>query len=151
MERDPVLQQYAEADADARRAALRNGPLRAVVEAIEARSAEGAARTLGPAEAVARTVWRSEWARRWPEVGSDDAAALEALAQLFERHLPRFVELAAEEAWALRRDLERAVAARFRRHAETPVAAFAWVALVALDLERLRGELVVRAAFSAIP
>jgi hypothetical protein len=151
MRRDPVLQQYAETDADARRHALRNGPLAAIVAAIEARTTEAAARRAVVTEAVARSVWHAEWRRRWPDRGGEDAQALEDLASLFARHLPRFVELGAEEAWALRRDLERQVVARFRRQALTPVAAFAYLALVALDLERLRGQLVLRAAFNVVP
>lgn len=151
MKRDAVLQQYAEADADLRRAALRNGPLAAVVQAIEAQSTEGAARHAATAEAVARAVWLEAWRHRWPDPASEDALALDELVRLFERHLPRFTELGAEEAWALRRDLEAQVEVRFRRHALTPVAAFAYLALVALDLERLRGQLVVRAAFNVLP
>jgi hypothetical protein len=151
MRRDAVLQQYAETDADVRRAALRNGPLAAVVQAIEAQSAEGAARRSATAEAVARAVWLDEWRRRWPDPASEDAAALDELVRLFERHLPRFTELGAEEAWALRLDLATQLATRFRRHALTPVAAFAYLALVALDLERLRGQLVVRATFNVVP
>lgn len=151
MKRDPVLQHYAEGDADARRAALRNGPLGAVVRAVEAQAAESAGRRAPAVEAVARTVWLDAWRRRWPDRTGDDALALEELVRLFARHLPRFAELGSEEAWALRRDLETRVEVRFRRHALTPVAAFAYLALVALDLERLRGQLVMRAAFNVVP
>ena len=35
---------------------------------------------------------------------------------------------------------------RARRHAGEPVALFAWLALLALDLERLRGECLARTA-----
>jgi hypothetical protein len=151
MKRDPVLQQYAEADADARRAALRNGPHQAVVRAVEAQAAESTARRAALADAVARTVWLDEWRRRWPDRTGEDALALEELVRLFTRHLPRFAELGPEEAAALRRDLQTQLEVRFRRHALTPVAAFAYLALVALDLERLRGQLVVRAAFNVVP
>jgi hypothetical protein len=150
MRRDPALQPYVEADADARRAALRNGPLRPVVLAIETHAADGAARRT-VAESVARTAWLDAWRARWPAEDGEAPQGLEELAGRIARHLPRFVELAAEEAWALRRDLERQMVARFRRHAETPVAAFAYLALVALDLERLRGQLVLRAAFHVVP
>jgi hypothetical protein len=151
MRRDPVLQQYAEADADARRAALRSGPLAPVVLAIEARVAEGAARRPAAADAVARDAWQEAWRARWPDRESEDAVALEALSGVVLRHLPRFVAVGAEEAWAIRRSLEEQLAARFRRHALTPVAAFAYLALVALDLEKLRAHLVLRAAFGAVP
>lgn len=151
MKRDPVLQQYAETDSDARRTALRTGPLAAVVRAIEARSTEDAPRHQAPTEAVARTAWLDEWRRRWPDRTGEDAQALAALVRLIARHLPRFAELGTEEAWALRKDLETRFAVHFRRHALTPVAAFAYLALVALDLERLRGQLVVRIAFNVAP
>lgn len=151
MKRDPVLQQYAESDPDARRTALRSGPLAAVATAVEARSAEVASRHPARADAVARTAWLDEWRRRWPDRAGEDAFALEALVRLVARHLARFAELGTEEAWALRKDLETRFAVRFRRHALTPVAAFAYLALVALDLERLRGQLVVRIAFNVVP
>jgi hypothetical protein len=151
MRRDPVLQQYAEADADARRAALRNGPLAPVVLAIEAQLGEGALKRAAVADARALEVWRDEWYARWPERDSDDAAALEELASLVVRHLPRFLDVGSDDAWAMRRALEAQIAARFRRHAFTPVAGFAYVALVALDIEKLRAQLVTRAAFGVMP
>ncbi len=151
MRRDPVLQQYADADPDVRRAALRNGPLAPVVLAIEAQLAEGATRRPAAADAVAREAWREEWRARWPERDSEDATALEDLANLLLRHLPGFIAVGAEEAWAMRRKIEGQLAVRFRRHALTPVAAFAYLALVALDIEKLRAHLVLRAAFGVIP
>jgi hypothetical protein len=151
MRRDPVLQQYADADADARRAALRNGPLAPIVLAIEAQLGEGAAKRAAAADALALAVWLDEWRDRWPERDSDEAAALEELAGLVLRHLPRFPDVAAEDAWTMRRGLEAQIAARFRRHAFTPVAGFAYAALVALDIEKLRAQLVTRAAFGVVP
>lgn len=151
MRRDPVLSQYAEADADARRAALRNGPLVPVVLAIEAQLGEGIGKRAAAVDALALEVWLAEWHDRWPERDGDDAAALEELASLVLRHLPRFLDIGTEDAWALRRSLETQIAARFRRHAFTPVAGFAYAALVALDIEKLRAQLVTRAAFGAMP
>jgi hypothetical protein len=151
MRRDPVLQQYADADADARRAALRNGPLAPVVLAIEAQLGEGIGKRAAAADALALEVWLDEWRTRWPERDSDAAAALDALASLVIRHLPRFGEVGQDEAWAMRRGLEAQIAARFRRHAFTPVAGFAYAALVALDIEKLRAQLVSRAAFGVVP
>jgi hypothetical protein len=151
MRRDPVLQQYADADADARRAALRNGPLAPVVLAIEAQLGEGSGLRAATADALALEVWLAEWRDRWPDRSGDDAAALEELAGLVLRHLPRFVDVGSEDAWTMRRGLEAQIAARFRRHAFTPVAAFAYIALVALDIEKLRAQLVTRAAFGVLP
>lgn len=151
MRRDPVLQQYAEADADARRAALRNGPLAPVVVAIEAQLGEGIGKRAAAVDALALEVWHAEWRDRWPDRDGDDAAALEELASLVHRHLSRFLDVGSEDAWTMRRGLEMQIAARFRRHAFTPVAGFAYAALVALDIEKLRAQLVTRAAFGVVP
>jgi hypothetical protein len=151
MRRDPVLHQYAEDDADARRAALRNGALASVVLAIEAQLADAGGGRGAAGDALALEVWLDEWRDRWPDRDSDDAAALEELASLVLGHLPRFLEGGPEEAWTARRSLETQIAARFRRHAFTPVAAFAYAALVALDIEKLRAQLVTRAAFGVLP
>jgi hypothetical protein len=118
--------------------------------AIESRRAENAGKRASPT-AAALDAWREEWRRRWPDREGDDARALDDLARLVLRHLPRFHVAGTDEAWALRRALEAQVAVRFRRHALTPVAAFAYLAVVALDLEKLRAHLVVRAAFGAMP
>jgi hypothetical protein len=150
MKRDPVLRSYAEADAHARRAALRNGALGAVVRAIETRWSEGRSKH-AVTEVAARTAWFDEWRRRWPVQAGEDAAPLDALGRLFAQHVARFAVLPVDEAWAVRRDFERQLVLRFRRHALTPAAVFAYLALVALDLERLRGQLVVRAAFGIVP
>ena len=152
MRRDPALQAYADADPDARRAALRAGPLADIVARIESEAGEGAAKRAGGLEAVARRAWHDEWRRRWPRDAEEETAPLEALAAAFESHLAQFAEQpAAEDAWALRHAFERAMRLRFRRHALAPVAAFAYLALVALDLERLRAHLVTRAAFGRVP
>ncbi|HSD53655.1 MAG TPA: hypothetical protein VLC47_05790 [Burkholderiales bacterium] len=151
MRRDPALQQYAESDPEARRAALRKGPLSPVVAAIESRLAEDPGQRSTSTAAAALEAWRDEWRDRWPDREGADAGALDELIRLVMRHLARFLEVGSEEAWTMRRELEAQIAVRFRRHALTPVAAFAYLALVALDIEKLRAQLVVRAAFGAVP
>jgi len=152
MRRDPVLQAYAEPDPDARRAALRAGPLAGIVARIESEAAEGAPKHAGGPEAIARRAWHEEWRGRWPRDAEEETAPIEALAAAFESHLARFAaQPVAEDAWALRHGFERELRRRFRRHALAPAAAFAYLALVALELERLRAHLVTRAAFGRIP
>ncbi|MEO5693922.1 MAG: hypothetical protein ABIQ72_12405 [Usitatibacter sp.] len=90
--------------------------------------------------------WYAEWERRLPRAALHDSA-LAGLARDVGRHLARFRTAAVHEAPSLRRDLEARLIACFRRHALEPAAAFAWLGLVALDLERLRGELARRIAF----
>lgn len=85
------------------------------------------------------------WRSRWPE-GEDDPG-LEDLARLFRSHLGQFRRGELHDATALRRAFEARLLARFRRQPVQPAAAFAWLALAALDLERLRGEIERRIAF----
>lgn len=87
------------------------------------------------------------WRRRWP-AGSDEPG-LEELAKLFADHLARFRIALPHEASALRRGFEARLLALMRRHPVQAAAAFAWLALAALDLERLRGEIERRIAFPA--
>lgn len=90
--------------------------------------------------------WYAEWERRLPPAALGDTA-LAGLVRDVGRHLARFRAAVAHEAPQLRRDLEARFVACFRRHPLEPAAAFAWLGLIALDLERLRGELERRLAF----
>lgn len=79
--------------------------------------------------------WRREWAARLP---GNQAALRATLAPLTGRFLegpPRPVV----ETPALRKTLEHL----FRARAQEPVAAFAWLGLIALEIERLRGALLL--------
>ncbi|MCM2326831.1 MAG: hypothetical protein NDI88_02975 [Lysobacter sp.] len=87
------------------------------------------------------------WRKRWP-AGEDDPA-LDELARFVAGHLARFRIALPHEANTLRRAFEARLLAFFRRHPVQAAAAFAWLALAALDLERLRGEIERRLAFPA--
>jgi hypothetical protein len=87
------------------------------------------------------------WRRRWPAGAREPG--LGELARLVAGHLARFRIAAPHEANALRRGFEERLLAFFRRHPVQACAAFAWLALAALDLERLRGEIERRLAFPA--
>ena len=76
-----------------------------------------------------------------------DDPALAELVRLVSDHLARFRIAAPHEAGSLRRAFEARLLALFRRHPVEAAAAFAWLALAALDLERLRGEIERRIAF----
>jgi hypothetical protein len=88
-----------------------------------------------------------EWRRRWPDGGDDPG--LEELAKLVADHLARFRIALPHEANALRRRFEERLLALLRRRPVQAAAAFAWLSLAALDLERLRGEIERRIAFPA--
>jgi hypothetical protein len=87
------------------------------------------------------------WRGRWPS-GADDPG-LDQIAGLVAGHLARFRIALPHEANALRRGFEARLLALFRHRPVEPSAAFAWLALAALDLERLRGEIERRLAFPA--
>lgn len=93
------------------------------------------------------SLWRAEWRRRLPAGGEDEATLVDELAHLLHRHFAAFHDPLVRDGWLLRRALETRLALLFRRAMLDPAAAFIFLALTALDLERLRAELVRRAAF----
>ena len=88
-------------------------------------------------------VWRAEWGRRAPRARPDTANLIRAahllLPILGGDHIGRGA--AAEPVRA-------ALVRLLRRFPATPIAVFAHLGLVALDVERLRGGLLVRAMFA---
>lgn len=152
---DPALAAYAQPQRGDRRAALAAGPLGALALAVE--TAEPPPRRLDAAAwrgarlHAALRAWEHEWRARWPALDDEARAGLERLTALVRAHLGRFATLTAEDAPAARERLGADIAALLRRFPAQPVALFAYLALVALDLERLRGEILVRAAFRPAP
>ncbi|HQR21599.1 MAG TPA: hypothetical protein PLE54_16685 [Burkholderiaceae bacterium] len=147
---DLELGPYALDALSERRAALTSGPFARLAEAaleepalapVLARLARGgAAATLHRVLAA----WSNQWRARWPTVSDDIAAGLQRVAQLLESHLRRFGAVAVADAHAARQALSASMAALVRRHPAQPAALFAYLAVFALDLERLRGEFVRR-------
>lgn len=89
--------------------------------------------------------WLAGWVGRWPEGLGDDAAVLRDLRRRIEAHLVEFAGLAPESAWEARRIFAFRLRHSFRELAMRPPVAFIFLLTQALDLERLRGELVARA------
>jgi len=94
-------------------------------------------------------LWRVEWERRAPARGDPDLRA--ELGRALGAHLAAFHDPALKDGWPLRRALQARLTLLLRRAMLDPAAAFAYLALIALDLERLRGELLRRAAFPGLP
>lgn len=92
-------------------------------------------------------VWLAQWRALWPPMGRAQRMGLEQLVRLLRTHLLGFARLPAERAWQSRRELQRHLQRLFRATAFAPAAAFAYLALVALDLERLRAALVARVLY----
>lgn len=91
-------------------------------------------------------IWRKEWCLRLP--GKQYADKMDAaLTPLFDRYLdngtPEIIE--PSKAW---QKLVDHLTGLFRKHSQTPVAIFAYLGMVALDFERLRGILVDRIIFA---
>lgn len=91
--------------------------------------------------------WREEWACRVPRGALVDSTALAELVRMLDSHRAALAQVSFAEATALRRALAGSLALLFRRATLDPAAAFIFLALCALDLERLRGELLRRAIF----
>jgi hypothetical protein len=123
---------YRQADL---RSPPRNWPLAPLARAPDAADAIGDA-------------WRAEWKRRLPRA---DAGPLAELERVVVNHLSTFRASMPNGGTALRNALAARLDALFRRAIATPAAAFVFIALTLLDLERLRGELVRRAAMPRQP
>lgn len=131
--RDPVLGPIVALEPRDRVAALRSTEL--------APLADGFSQTASVGEA-----WARHWRRLWPESAGLARAPLESLA----RTVSTFLEtLATLPETATSADAREALTARlerlFRRHPLSPAAVIAHLALTALDVDRLRGALAVRA------
>jgi hypothetical protein len=152
---DPELARYALESPAQRHAALSAGPLAAVVAGLEhdvaaPRSPEPLARALRRMAAAmnvhrALATWEREWRRLWPRTTADEHSALEQLVRAIRAHVARFPALAIDEAATARQAFAARLATMMHRSVGQPAALFAYLAVFALDLERLRGEFVLRA------
>lgn len=134
IEQDPAFAGLAQADLQKRSAALANSPLSAL------------AASSGPEKALAAR-WYARWRSLWPRRRTDKSALVD-IAATIKAHVERLARAARQERSApYRRDLALKLTRLFRRHSGSPAALFCHLALVALDLERLRGNLIRRRLF----
>lgn len=152
---DPALAPYALATVAQRRAALAEGPLGPLVMDVE-KSAEQrhateplsrALRRLRAGGALHRLLaaWETEWRRLWPDADDEQRSALDGVVDLIRSHVLRFPSVAVDDAVGVRQALGARLATAVRRSVAQPAALFAYLALFAIDLERLRGEFMLRA------
>jgi hypothetical protein len=134
MRDDGTWRELCAARAQERRAVLGAGPLAALAVAWSL------PRSIGQA-------WQAEWQRRLPRPLSDAGDALAALVRMLLDHSAAFAGATAGEGWLLRGALRARLSLLLRRAALEPAAAFIHLALCALDLERLRAELLRRVLF----
>lgn len=92
-----------------------------------------------------RHAWVAEWRQRWPR--DEDNYDLDKLVAVIQRHLGAFPEAAPESAWDARVALRATLRLMLHRTVLRPAGAFYYLALAALDVERLRAQLVRCALF----
>jgi hypothetical protein len=94
------------------------------------------------------TAWVTHWHTLWPACSRPERDALEQLIALTRSHGAAFAATRPDQGWQERLGFRTQLRRLFRRGAMQPVALFAYLALVATDLERLRGTLVNRATYA---
>lgn len=92
--------------------------------------------------------WLTEWHRRWPPCRRAFVREMESLTALLLAHGEDFVHAQAEAGWGLRKALRARLHLLFHRRLLQPAGPFIYLAMAALDLERLRAALVTRALFA---
>jgi hypothetical protein len=91
--------------------------------------------------------WHAELMRRVPRTPFAEDNTLHDVELAFAAHFRSYAVATLRDGRPMRRALEARLRALFRRALVEPAAAFIFLALSALDVERLRGELLRRAAF----
>jgi hypothetical protein len=92
-------------------------------------------------------LWSAHWKKLWPG-GEGGNPALAKLASEVGRVVAAINQAdAGKSSRLLRGDIDRICVRFFRRHSSTPTAAFAYLGLVFIDIERFRGGAVRRALF----
>jgi hypothetical protein len=132
------------AQADARLAVLAEpDPLRREQALRALGLAPFAALAPGSRSADTARIWHDEWQRRLPP-DHGDARLINRPAELL---LPRLLAADGARGTDTTASVRGTLRKLFRRHAASALAVFAHLALVAMDLERLRGGLIVRYLF----
>ncbi len=131
---DGAWRELCAAQPQARAAMLGAGPLAALAVAW-------------PLPQTLAQAWQAEWQRRLPQRLSDAGDALVQVVRALLDHRTAFADAAPGQGWLLRSSLRAKLSLLLRRAALDPTAAFIHLALCALDLERLRAELLRRVLF----
>lgn len=131
---DPRLRQLMEGAEGAGQRDLDKGGLHALMSTPDA-------------EQVASR-WLLEWQARWPRMRRAATRPLDTFSRELRDHLGAFRQASPDTAWALRQRLCERLRLRLHQRLLQPLTAFLYLALVLLDLERLRGELLRRCLFT---
>lgn len=137
MRDDMTLAHLTSEDPDRRREALQASVMGGIGDAIR--------------EGVAPTVaWLDGWSETWPEVRPDVERSLLQLRSALEKNAEaiRLDPSIHPVGPKLRAPLTARLNSLFRKYSGQVAAVFAHIALMSLDLERMRGGLVIRALFT---
>ena len=151
LQADPQLAPYVAPSRAMRRALLAQSRLAPLIAAAEDNAS--ARRVLGSRREALHPLlqaWQAHWQQRWPACGDEERSALQRLARAINAHLRAFAALSADTAGNARSALGERALRLFHGAPAQPAALFACLLLVALDVERLRGEFAVRAALPAL-
>lgn len=102
-----------------------------------------------PARVVSN--WTKAWRDHWPATGRESRRQLDSLCTELDAHLSAFRSASVESAWGLRHGLREHLRLRFHQYLMQPATVFIYLALVLLDLERLRADLLSRNIFGRMP
>ncbi|UCC15042.1 MAG: hypothetical protein JSW21_03580 [Gammaproteobacteria bacterium] len=133
---DPVFSGVSQTDLDSRREALQSTLLSRASFEIDW-------------DVPPVTAWFDAWKDLCPSADESDEAALDRIRVDYEKHTAAIQDnpLAYPVGPPLRRRLAQRFNSIFRQHSGRIPAVFAHLGLMALDVERLRGGLVLRALF----
>jgi len=141
---DPVLAPYAAGDAAMRRSALVNDPeLDFLAPAFAGEAAQGSA----PTASAVRAAWAKRWRSLWPQTGGEARESVARLAQCVERNSRVLSRSSPDRSAAAGLVFGEQLRRLFRSSSLLPGAAFTYLAIAALDLERLRRGLLLRTLF----
>ncbi|HKJ10586.1 MAG TPA: hypothetical protein VKA76_15975 [Gammaproteobacteria bacterium] len=131
---DPRLQEVVQDSREARRAALE-------------RTRWSPLLTAWTQDRPLRAGWLTHWRTLWPAETGIHRDALAQLQHRVQAHIDWMASASADKGVAAREALARVLLRLFRRYDRQPAATFAHLGLIALDLERLRGEVAERLLF----
>ena len=92
-------------------------------------------------------MWLQQWPNLWPKYSGRFSHAIEELLNLIQGDYKRFKTLPCGEAWKARLELQNRLRLIFRQYQLQPATALSYIALLSLQLERLRAELLHRLLF----
>lgn len=134
MLQDPVLRQFTAIHQEQRSAAFAQSDYAPMAQAQrEGHSLLGA--------------WLMRWQDLWPDERTGQQASLGLLRATLQQHLLSFPQEAPDTGWRRREELAHKLGMMFRKYSYQPAAIFIHLLLIALDVERLRGNIMQRQLF----